>query len=228
MKMGVFFPYFGGKFMRAPYYPPPQHNTIVEPFAGAAGYSVRHHERKVILVDRSIYIQGVWDFLIRATRSDIMGLPLLAPGDDVRSQPIPQEAQWLLGFWINQGSSVPKRTVGGRASNRKFGTWGAAPRERLAAQVERIKHWRMIPGDYTVAPDVSATWFVDPPYKSQGKQYPHTITDFGVLARWCRGRKGQVMVCESDGADWLPFAPVTTVVGSTHRKTIEVLWKATS
>lgn len=224
-KLGVFFSYFGGKFMRAPHYPAPLHDTIVEPFAGAAGYSVRHYERKIILVDSSPYVCGVWRYLIGVSSADILALPLMQPGDDVADLPICQEAKWLLGFWINQGSSVPKRTMGGRASNRKFGTWGEQPRARLAAQVDFIRHWKIIEGDYTQAPDIAATWFLDPPYVGQGKQYPHSVTDFAALAAWSKARRGQVMVCESLGADWLPFEPITTVAGASHRITTEVLWR---
>jgi site-specific DNA-adenine methylase len=225
-ELRVFIPYFGGKFMRSPHYPTPKYQTIIEPFAGAAGYSVRHHfGRKVILIDKSEYIAGVWSFLIKASASEILALPLMSPGDDVADLDVPQEAKWLLGFWVNQGSSVPKRTMGGRASNRRFGTWGEPARSRLAEQVEYIRGWRIIKGDYTLAPDCEATWFIDPPYFDQGKQYPHTITDYEALASWCKSRQGQVMVCESEGATWLPFKPVTTVVGSSHRKTTEVLWQ---
>ena len=225
MKHGIFFPYFGGKFMRALKYPAPLHDRIIEPFAGAAGYSTRYFHKRVTLVDASPYVCGVWRFLIGSTAKDILALPLMQPGEDVKDLPICQEAQWLLGFWINQGSSVPKRTMGGRASNRKFGTWGELPRLRLANQVGLINHWNIIEGDYTLAPDADATWFIDPPYEDQGKQYPAQITDFPALAEWSQGRNGQVMVCESEGADWLPFKPVTTVAGSSHRITTEVLWQ---
>jgi len=224
MRLGVFFSYFGAKFMRGKYYPTPTHDTIVEPFAGAAGYAVRHHDRRVILVDRSPYTCGVWRFLIASSRADILALPLMEPGDDVHDLAVCQEAKWLIGFWINQGSSVPKRTMGGRASNRKFGTWGEAPRARLADQVALIKHWQITEGDYTAAPDIEATWFIDPPYQVQGKQYQHAVSDYGALADWCRARRGQVIACESEGADWLPFRPITTVVGASHRKTTEVAW----
>lgn len=36
-----FWRYYGGKYRAAPRYPVPLHRTIVEPFAGAAGYSLR-------------------------------------------------------------------------------------------------------------------------------------------------------------------------------------------
>jgi len=201
-KLRVFIPYFGAKFMRA----------------------LRNHEKNVILLDKSEYICGVWDYLIHAPAAEIRALPLMQPGDDVQDLEICKEAQWLLGFWINQGSTMPKRTMGGRASNRKFGTWGEAPRERLAQQVEHIRHWKIIHGDYAQAPDIEATWFIDSPYEGQGKQYKHTVKSYGELGAWCRARKGQVMVCESQGATWLPFEPVTTVCGATHKITQEMLW----
>lgn len=224
-KLGVFFPYFGAKFMRAPKYPQPLFGHIVEPFAGAAGYSIRHHQSDVTLIDKSPYVAGVWNFLIRSSHDDIMNLPLMEAGQDVNDLHVCQEAKWLLGFWINQGSSVPKRTMGGRASNSRFGTWGVSPRERLAQQVGLIDHWRIIEGDFSDAPDVQATWFIDPPYQDQGRQYPHQISDFGMLADWAKERQGQALVCESEGADWLPFDHVTTVAGSTHKITNELLWQ---
>ena len=224
MKMGVFIPYFGGKFMRAPHYPKPTHGCIIEPFAGAAGYSVRNYELDVTLIDRSHFICGIWDFLIHAKPSEIRALPLMSPGDDVHDLNIPVEARWLLGFWINQGSSTPKRTMG-RKSNRRFGTWGEPARSRLAEQVGCIRHWKVICGDYSEASDRKATWFIDPPYQDQGKQYRHQIDNYVELAVWCRSRRGQVIVCESLGADWLPFHPVTTIAGTTHRITTEVIWE---
>jgi hypothetical protein len=222
---GVFFSYFGGKFMRAPHYPSPKHATIIEPFAGAAGYSVRHHERNVVLYDTSPYVAGVWRYLLHASPQEILRLPLVSPGEDVRALHIPQEAQWLIGFWINQGSSVPKRTVGGRRSNKRAGyyaTWGEPARTRIASQVEQIRHWRFVEADYRKAPDVKATWFIDPPYQKHPSHYPHAISDFEELAAWCCLRTGQVIVCETDGATWLPFEPITTVAGTLHRNTTEV------
>jgi len=224
MRLGVFFPYFGAKFMRAPKYPKPAFRTIIEPFAGAAGYSVRNHTHNVHLIDASQFVCGVWDFLIRARSAEIRNIPLMKAGQSVDDLNVCQEAKWLLGFWINQGSSVPKKTMGGRASNRAFGTWGEGPRERLAQQVELIRHWRVEQGDYRCAPDVKATWFIDPPYQDQGKQYQHTVSDYVRLASWARSRQGEALVCESAGADWLPFGPVTTVAGASHRITQEMLW----
>lgn len=56
----TFFNFYGGKWKAAPTYPAPKHDTIIEPFAGGAGYSLRHHERQVVLIDRDPVIAGIW------------------------------------------------------------------------------------------------------------------------------------------------------------------------
>jgi hypothetical protein len=37
-----FFSFFGSKWRVAPHYPAPERDLIIEPFAGSAGYSLRH------------------------------------------------------------------------------------------------------------------------------------------------------------------------------------------
>ena len=44
-----FFNFYGGKWRAAPHYPAPRYARVVEPFAGAAGYSTRHHDRDIVL-----------------------------------------------------------------------------------------------------------------------------------------------------------------------------------
>ena len=61
-----FWCYFGGKWRAAPHYPAPIHSTIVEPFAGAAGYSTRYPDRQVVLIDKDPVIVGLWRYLTRA------------------------------------------------------------------------------------------------------------------------------------------------------------------
>lgn len=83
---------------------------------------------------------------------------------------------------------------------------------------------------YLTAPDVTATWFIDPPYKGEaGRLYRHHSIDYAALAGWCRSRRGQVIVCERQGASWLPFLPLTTVKatpGSRGKGTsAEVVWQ---
>ena len=101
-----FWQYYGGKWRAAPKYPAPTHGTIVEPFAGAAGYSLRHYERNVILVEKDPTIAGIWDFLIRSGPAEILAIPLVEAVADLPDT-VPQEARDLVGFWLNAAVTSP-------------------------------------------------------------------------------------------------------------------------
>ena len=76
----------------------------------------------------------------------------------------------------------------------------------LLSRLPFVKHWEIIEGDYTLAPnDVEATWFIDPPYCQQSRYVSGKDINYKDLGKWCHSRKGQVIVCESQGANWLPF-----------------------
>jgi len=102
-------------------------------------------------------------------------------------------------------------------------------RRRIAEQVRGISHWRVIEGEYHDAPDIEATWFVDPPYSTKaGSYYPHQPESFDALGEWCRHRRGQVIVCEQEGASWLPFRAFGHIKpgAGKHRpdRNMEVVW----
>jgi hypothetical protein len=207
-----FFPYYGGKFRSAPRYPAPLHDWIIEPFAGSAGYAMRYPDRQVVLVEASEPIAAIWQYLTLATPREILRLPLLEPGQSVDSLVgVPQAARWLIGMWCSPGSAAPKKTLGrwdrSDGAHVQYQFWGRAVRERIASQLPRIAHWIVKHGAHTSAPSVEATWFIDPPYQTQGRHYPcgSADIDYPALAGWCRRRRGQVMVCENTGARWLPF-----------------------
>jgi hypothetical protein len=85
----------------------------------------------------------------------------------------------------------------------------------------------LIEGDYTQAPDVDATWYIDPPYRGRaGALYRHGSRDidYAALGAWCKERAGQVIVCEGEGADWLPFERLADVVGVSGKRSGEVVW----
>jgi len=207
--MRPFFTYYGGKWRATPKYPSPQHRTIIEPFAGAAGYSVRHHSRNVILIDADENVAGTWDYLIHVSEAEILSLPDLRDGQSVDDLDVPQEAKHLIGWWLNKGTSAPSKTPSAwmRQGLRPNGFWGEMIRARIASQLHLIRHWKIIHGDYTKAPDIEATWFVDPPYQKAGKYYRYGSRgfDYDALAAWCMTRNGLAIVCENEGADWLPF-----------------------
>ncbi len=212
-----FFCYYGGKWRAAPKYPTPEHNTIVEPFAGGAGYSLRYPDCRVILVEKDPIIAGLWRYLIRSTYAEIMALPdMPLGGSTVDDLDVCQEARWLIGFWLNKGASSPRKSPSKwmRDRIRPKSFWGPEIRSIIASQVNSIWHWEVIEGSYEQAPDVEATWFVDPPYQKAGKHYRCSDVDFPALGTWCQGRPGQTIVCENVGADWLPFVPYARIKGN--------------
>lgn len=230
-----FFTYFGGKWRVARHYPEPQHDVLVEPFAGAAGYSLRHPHKRVLLNDLDPVVAGTWDYLIRAPESEILALPLYdGTWSTVDDLDLPQEARWLIGWWLNKGtvqpSKSPSKWVREAGGNTGENYWGAGVRARIARQQASIRHWQVSSTSYADLPDLDATWFVDPPYAEAGKSYRFGSKqiDFAHLGEWCRGRSGQVMVAENHGADWLPFRPFRDIK-ATHGSgrtgvSKEVIW----
>lgn len=221
MKRCTFLPlfsYFGAKWANAWRYPKPEHETIVEPFAGAAGYATNYFRRKVVLVEKSPVIAGVWAWLLKATPAEIMRLPLLDAGQLISDVPgLTPEQRAFLGFRCGRGSQSPRDKVSPwGAQDGAAGAWTAHARLVLAAQVPCIKHWRIVEGDYWKARDIKATWFVDPPYQKEGFRYMESSKklDFVALGEWCRERKGLTIACEQEGADWLPFSPLYDMRGT--------------
>lgn len=210
-----FWRYYGGKFRAAPHYPAPRFNTLIEPFAGASGYACRYPDRNVILIEKYPVIAGIWRYLTQAKSAEILSIPLVENVDDLPSW-VPKEGRDLVGFWMNAATVSPCRTLSsGRKrlakTGRKFEGWTEATRERIARQIKRISHWHIIEGDYTNAPDIEATWFIDPPYNNRaGSYYVYSDIDYTALGMWCQERRGQVTVCENEGATWLPFEPFAT------------------
>src|SRR5690348_6932622 len=74
-----FFRFYGAKWRSVcrGLYPRPIHDTIIEPFAGSAGYSLHYPERAVILVERDATLASIWRYLIGATAEDVMRIPLV-------------------------------------------------------------------------------------------------------------------------------------------------------
>jgi len=227
-----FFSFYGSKFRIAPRYPKPAQGRIIEPFAGSAGYSLRYYWLPVYLYDVDPIISGVWDFLIKSSAQDILSLPLIRPGELVSDLPICQEAQWLIGFWLARGRQSPAYMLSAWGSTLKYPNhfWSTSTREMVANQVQYIKHWKVSNKPYrAISPSNTATWFIDPPYSGKaGNSYVHKFSAFSHLADWVQSLSGQKIVCEQEGATWLPFSflvetPGTKGVGrNTH--TSECVW----
>ena len=214
--MKSFFPYYGGKLLTAKRYPPPRFRTVFEPFAGAAGYATKYEPEYAILFDLDESVCGTWDYLIRSKESEILSLPLKVTNvDDIK---VVQEARWLIGWWLAPGRSVPSKVPTSWIKKWMIGNnrsvWCDHTRARLASQVHKIKKWLIKQESYAEAPDIRTTWFVDPPYVGKvgdGYTVKGRLLNYYLLGTWCKSRRGQVIVCEQGGADWLPFEKLMVV-----------------
>jgi hypothetical protein len=223
-----FFTYYGGKWRAAPYYPHPDLETLIEPFAGSAGYALRYPHKQVVLVEKNPKVAATWRYLLRVTPEEILALPDLTDGVDIDDEVACEEARYLVGWWLNKGTSAPCRTPSAwmRSGLRTNSYWGEPVRRRIASQLQFIRHWTLIEGDYTEAPNIEATWFIDPPYQVAGEYYPCSAKalDYEALGQWCQSRQGQVIVCENEGATWLPFRSFRGIK-SACGVSEEVLWE---
>ena len=168
--------------------------------------------------------------MIKVTEKEVLSLPEVFT--DVRHLDVAQEAKWLIGYWCNKGSCEPRNlpSTWMKSGIRPNSQWGRAIKERIASQLKDIRHWRCELKDYhQLENNLPSTWFIDPPYSAKaGRLYTHSDIDYIGLAEWCKIRRGQAIVCEMQGASWLPFEPFYTakaLEGPNGKKTVkEVVW----
>lgn len=204
----VVFYYYGRKKQIARHYPAPQHDTIVEPFAGAAAYSLydANWKRRVVLIEKDERVAAIWRWLIeQATPEEILRLPELRTGD--------KSSEFLHIIHAATKMAFAYKTI--KVTPVLARNWEISKRV-MAANVHKVKHWELTCGDFSRAPDVQATWFIDPPYRhSPGVGYAHgsESIDYSALANWALTRKGQVICCEGEYGDYLPFRPLLLLPG---------------
>lgn len=225
-----FFSFYGGKWRDAlKNYPAPEHRSIVEPFAGSAGYSLRYPQREVVLMDIDPVVVGVWDYLIHVSAAEVRRIPDIGHAESVDEMGLCQEARWLIGFWLNRACARPRKSPSRwmRDGISPSSFWGERVRETIASQLDSIRHWRITEGCYRSCPlRGNVTWFLDPPYQSAGRHYRYgsELLDYDHLGLWCRDRQGQVIVCENDGARWLPFRHLADTRTTRGQRSKEVMW----
>ena len=217
------FSYYGSKSKIVDYYPPPKHKRIIEPFAGSARYSLKYWQNDVLLLDKYDVIIKLWQWLQKCEPNDILKLPKLKQGQDIREYNLTDEETILLGFCAGLGGATPQYKVSKFAD---FDNGNNKTYKRIADNLHKIKHWEIKQGCYTDLENIEATWFVDPPYQFGGEYYKESTKniDFTELSEWCKSRNGQVIVCENTKADWLDFLPVVNNKGTRTTKTLEAIW----
>jgi len=97
--------YYGSKSKIVKLYLPPTKDIIIEPFAGTARYSLMYWEKDVRLYDLNPNIITMWHYLQSATEKDLLSLPKLKRGDDLRNFDLSEGERCFLGFCVNEGSA---------------------------------------------------------------------------------------------------------------------------
>lgn len=233
MRLSPFFKYFASKNKLACRYPAPKHRKITESHCGSAGYACNHSDHDVLLCDVDPRVTTIWDYLIHVTSEEVMALPLLEPGQSIDTLHVCEEARLFLSCCVN--TSQFRKSLTSWKNGQNTGLWGPTWREKVARQVQFIKHWKVVCTSYNELPNERCTWFVDPMYQGMEHHYAASRThptDYEHLGQWCRSRLGQVIVCESMRATWLPFQPLgaSAVQGgmlNQHKGTCtEAIWTA--
>jgi site-specific DNA-adenine methylase len=213
------FYYYGRKKQIAKHYPFPNYGTIIEPFAGAAAYSFHntHWKREVILIEKDEKVAKIWEWLINdASPVKITNLPDLKPGE--------KSSEFLHIIHAATKMAFKYKTI--KVTPVLARNWEISKRI-MSENLYKIKHWKIICGDYSVAPDVEATWFIDPPYKDEpGMGYRHSsaLMNYEELANWALSRQGEVIFCEGLNGDYLPFKPLLNLKGVAGKSSKEVMY----
>jgi site-specific DNA-adenine methylase len=212
------FSYFGSKSKLVELYPKPQYDKIIEPFAGSARYSLKYFDKDVTIIDIYDKIINLWKYLQQASEKDILTLPNI--GNKVKLDTIhdiTDEERSLIYFCSARGNGY----VGSVSGN--FNNW-KKDKQKIASNLYKIRHWKIIQGNYKEIENIKATWFIDPPYQYVTRRnYKHSNIDYIHLAEYCKTRNGQVIVCENNKANWLPFERLSKLNGMV-KQTIETIW----
>lgn len=218
--------YFGSKTNVINNYPAPGHQMIIEPFAGTARYSLKYFDRDILIVDRYKVITDIWIWLQKCSTNDILSLPdKMIMGQTVKSLQLPcREAELLYGFFCSRGLEKPRLQATKWVSYDRPNGFKTMLK-RIASNLHKIRHWKIEHGDYSYITNNKATWFIDPPYQKYGNDYVFGSKklNYTDLGNFCKSRRGQVIVCEGTGANWLPFSHLIEVKNTRARKNFNEL-----
>lgn len=206
-------------------YPKPLHNTIVEPFAGGAAYSLRWYQHKIILYELNQKTYDMWKFILSADAPYyIKQIPILKKGDLISENIIindmPQGLINILKATCNLGTAGISKNYN-TVTKLSAENWVHNTTKKLMFWWPKIRHWKIINKSYTYIPNVKATFFIDPPYDNKaGQLYSCSDINYNKLAKWCLNQRGQIIVCENYGAKWLPFIKMrkTISINSKYKK----------
>src|SRR5688572_23701353 len=102
--------YYGRKRKIVKKYPKPNFDLVIEPFAGSASYAYEYWEKDVVIVDGFNIVIKIWKYLQQASEKDILSLPNVGVMENIeRHTGLADEERWLMGYCINNGSTIPKK-----------------------------------------------------------------------------------------------------------------------
>lgn len=213
MKIGPLFKWFGSKWSGAKHYPAPLYDTIVEPYAGSAGYSLNYCDKNVILYDANKNVWALWEWLINYASYNpcaIKEIPIDIPAfTDIRTLGLSTGQELLLKHWQrtnNVGNCWTTSPWGN-----KPGQWTANTRARVTEQVTAIKHWKLLNNE--VEFESNHTYFIDPPYQFNYQYGMHGFNWHNLGKQILNAPPfSQYIVCEArcpktgKAPTWLPFS----------------------
>jgi 16S rRNA G966 N2-methylase RsmD len=207
------FPYFGRKGRSARLYPCPRFPLVIEPFAGSLSYTLHHRPNSAIGIEQDDRVVALWHRMLEVTGME------LPPAVGSKTNDLLVKVASYSEHALTSGEMT--------VTSRMIRDWTVIHQRAALAAPWARSHVQYFAGTYANAPDVEATWFIDPPYQRanrRGYLFGADKIDYDHLAAWVMSRKGQVIVCEQDGADWLPFTRLADF--ATHRGAIsrEVIW----
>jgi site-specific DNA-adenine methylase len=217
------FYFYGRKKQIAKHYSKPSFDTIIEPFAGSAAYSLYddNWKKNIILIEKDERVGGIWKWLIEeATEKEIQKMPNLEVGEKTSDFFHIVHAVTKQAFCYKTIKVTPVLARNWEISKRY-----------ISENLYKIKHWKIITGDYTESPNIEATWFIDPPYQHRsGQGYKHGSgeLDYVALSRWTKLRKGQIIFCEGGNAKYLPFKSLLTLTGVAGKRNNELVYERNS
>lgn len=211
------FSYYGSKSKIVKYYPKPKYNTIIEPFAGSARYSLEHFENDIMLYEIYEKVFRIWKYLICSKEKDILSLPDLSIGDDIRNFKLLSDVErWLIGYQLQRGNARPGNIVNKRCR------WNT-DKKRIASNIYKVKHWKVFRKNGIDVSWNNASVFVDPPYQNQTHKYTHHKVDYNKIANKIKNDNGQMIVCGNSNDSWIKFEPLVEMMGN-NKKHIECIY----
>lgn len=225
------FYYYGAKNQLRWHYPAPQHNLIIEPFAGSAAYSCHHlflnRNLTALLIEKDNRVVKLW--------KQILSMRL----NDLKNYPVPKLGDHTDDFFI---MTCATSNATARCKKLKY-----TKRIEKIFKIQRTRLIRLFPirsqiqiicGSYETIKNQRATWFIDPPYSlnspNKNTLYPNgdgyrsdcgaSSLNYKQLSIWCQNRRGQVIVCEKNGASWMPFKLLRNNKNSLNKVYKELIW----